>query len=81
MYNSMSRHISFHRQIHRWSAKHIEEETYSMSVQGRPTRHIDITSKTNAVLSTQRKAIHLSTYILTSSCKRGSEYMEGSSLT
>jgi hypothetical protein len=67
----MFRSFTVHRQIYRWSAKRIEEEMCIMSVRGHPTRHIDITSKTNAILSTQRRTIHLlSTYILTSSWKR-----------
>jgi len=36
---------------------------HMMSFQGHPTRHIDISSKTNEILSMQSKAIHLlSTY-------------------
>jgi len=53
-----------------------------MTVQGHPTKHIDLSSKTNAILSMQCKTIHLlSTYTLISYWKHRSENMEGSSLT
>jgi hypothetical protein len=73
----MFRPIPGHRQIHSWFVKHNEEEMYIMSFQSYPTRHIDVTSKTNATLSMQRKIIPLlSTHTLTSCWKRGSENME-----
>ena len=82
IYNYMIRPIRGHRQVHSWSFKHTEGQIHIMSFNGHPTRHIDVSSKKNAILSTQRKAINLSsTHTLTSCWKSGSENMEGSSLT
>ena len=55
----MFRPIPGHRQVQSWSFKHTEGEIHIMSLQGHPTRHIDLPSKTNAILSKQREAINL----------------------